>query len=74
MSTKKVGRPRIDSEMVRSRLPRETLDALDAFIASPTAAQHDIETRPEAVRYLLRDHLIGLGYIKLTPDDFTSAE
>lgn len=54
----------MDSERVDVRLPRETLDALDAFIASPTAAQHDIETRPEAVRYLLRDHLIGLNYLR----------
>lgn len=63
MSTKKIGRPPVDSEMVRSRLPRDILDALDAF----STDEPDSPSRPESVRRLLRDHLIGLGYIDLPP-------
>jgi len=46
---KRIGRPPVDSELVRSRLPREQLDALDAW----RAAQPDNPGRPEAIRRLL---------------------
>lgn len=43
------GRPPVDSEAVTLRLPRETLDAVDAFRKS----EPDLPTRPEAIRRLL---------------------
>lgn len=60
MSTKnpKRGRPPVDSELVRARMERDLVDALDAFATAENV------TRPEAVRILVRDHLIGLGHIK----------
>lgn len=58
------GRPRVDSEEVRARMPRDLVDAIDAFIDDFA----DIKSRPEAIRYLLRDHLTGLGYIELPPE------
>lgn len=53
MSTKKEGRgrPRVDSERVDVRLPRDMLDALDRFIAE----SHPSIKRPEAVRIALRE-------------------
>jgi hypothetical protein len=60
MGTKKsVGRPKVDSELVRARLPRAELDALDAFAGDET----DHPKRPEALRRIVRDHLVGLGYL-----------
>lgn len=42
------------------RLQPEPLDALDAFAAS----EKDAPSRPEAVRRILRDWLIGHGFMK----------
>jgi hypothetical protein len=50
--TAKVGRPRIDSEEVRARMPRELLDMIDAW----RAVQADKPARAEAVRRLLTNH------------------
>lgn len=41
------------------RLPRDLLDALDTFRRDTS----DLPNRPEAIRRLLRDHLIGLGLL-----------
>lgn len=62
-SVNKGGRPRVDSEPLTVRAPRDILDALDAF----SADEPDSPSRPESVRRLLRDHLVGLGYIDLPP-------
>lgn len=53
------GRPAIDSEEVRSRLPRDILDGLDAF----SDEQDDKPARSESVRRILRDWLVGHGYL-----------
>lgn len=45
----KKGRPPVDTEAVNVRLPRDTLTAIDAY----RRAQHDVPTRPEAIRRLL---------------------
>jgi hypothetical protein len=48
------GRPKVDSEMVRARIERPLLDALDAW----TAAQPEPRpSRPEAIRRLLAEAL-----------------
>lgn len=51
--TRKVGRPPVDTEEVRSRIPRELLDRLDAW----RHAQPDRPNRPEAIRRLLAERL-----------------
>jgi len=48
------GRPRVDSEMVRSRLDRSLLDALDAWIAAQPTPR---PSRPEAIRRLISEAL-----------------
>lgn len=48
--------------MVRSRLHRDLLDAIDAY-----AAEEGIE-RAEAVRRALRDWAIAHGYLEHPPD------
>lgn len=55
----KKGRPAADTEPVNLRLPRDLLDALDTFRRDTS----DLPNRPEAIRRLLRDHLIGLGLL-----------
>lgn len=55
--TRKVGRPKVDSEEVRARMPREQLDRIDAW----AAAQPDTPGRPEALRRLVDKALEGEG-------------
>lgn len=58
MSTKtKIGRPRVDSELVRSRLERRELDGLDLAGAQWGTA------RAETVRRILKDWLETRGYL-----------
>lgn len=65
MSTKsKMGRPKVDSELVRSRIERAELDALDSFAADNDANDDAPLGRPEAIRRIVRDWLIGHGYLK----------
>jgi len=45
----KVGRPKVDSEEVRARIPRAQLNAIDTW----RSAQIDKPTRAEAVRRLI---------------------
>ncbi|TFZ59476.1 CopG family transcriptional regulator [Methylorubrum sp. Q1] len=54
------GRPQVDSEVVRSRVHRPLLDALDAWARD----QADQPDRAETVRRLLADHLRAKGYLK----------
>ena len=58
-SKKSRGRPAVDSEQVNARISREMLDALDLFISE----ESDEPSRTEAVRRILRDWLIGRGYL-----------
>lgn len=55
----KRGRPSVDTEAVRARFPRLDLDGIDAFAAS----EPDRPTRQEAVRRIVRDWLVGHGYM-----------
>lgn len=45
-------------------MPRDLLDAVDRF----AVAQDDSPSRPEAIRRLLRDHLIGLSILPWSED------
>ena len=51
---RKLGRPRVDSEDVRVRLTRPALDTLDAWIAAQPEPR---PSRPEAIRFALREWL-----------------
>lgn len=48
-----MGRPRIDTEAVNLRLPREMLDAID----DRRRVEPDLPTRPEMIRRLLAEVL-----------------
>ncbi|WP_240497912.1 MULTISPECIES: ribbon-helix-helix protein, CopG family [Thioclava] len=49
MEKKKMGRPRVDTEAVTLRLPREMLQALD----DRRKLEDDLPSRPEMIRRLL---------------------
>ena len=53
------GRPEVDTEQVAVRMPRDLLDGIDAF----SAEEPDKPGRPEALRRIVRDWLIGHGYL-----------
>lgn len=55
----KKGRPPIDSEGFNVRLPRHLIDALEAY----RREQNAIPSRPEAIRAILTDWLIGHGHL-----------
>ena len=57
---KERGRPPVDSEQINSRLPRDLLNALDAFIEE----YHPGSGRAEAVRLALREWAEGRGYLR----------
>ena len=59
---KRRGRPPVDSEQVNVRLPRETLDSLDVWIAKQLDPK---PSRTEAIRIGLRDWLAGMGIMPL---------
>lgn len=63
MDTKKRkrGRPPVDSERICARIERLELNALDKFVAE----QADLPARPEALRRILKDWLIGHGYLDM---------
>jgi hypothetical protein len=54
----KGGRPAINATPITVRMPPDQLALLDKFILG----QQEPISRPEAIRLLLKDHLIGLGY------------
>lgn len=61
-STKSRGRPPTGKgQQIVTRLHDDLLSPLDAFIASET----DAPSRPEAIRRILRDWLIGHGYLPI---------
>lgn len=60
---KRMGRPPVDSEQLNLRIQRDALDGIDAF----AAAEHDQPNRTEAVRRIIRDWLIGHGYLENPP-------
>lgn len=62
MSSKNIrpGRPKVDSERVDVRLPRDLLDGIDRFASE----ESDNPGRAEAVRRIIRDWLIGHGYLQ----------
>jgi hypothetical protein len=47
---KKIGRPKVDSELLRARMERALIDRLDAWIASQPDPK---PSRPEAIRRLV---------------------
>lgn len=64
MSTKsKMGRPTVDSELLRSRVERPTIEALDAYASDNSANEDGPIGRPEAIRRILRDWLSDKGYL-----------
>lgn len=60
--TSKGGRPRVDSERIDARMERDLLDGIDAC-----ARNEGISSRPEAVRFIVRDWLVGHSYIENPP-------
>ncbi len=54
------GRPPKDSERVEVRIERDMINALDAYAGD----QDDEPKRPEAIRRILREWLVGHGYLK----------
>lgn len=61
---RKRGRPPVDSELLRARVERDMLDGIDRFIAD----EPDAPSRPEAIRRILKDWLIGHRYLPLDQD------
>lgn len=59
------GRPEVDSEEVRSRMTRDLLDGISKFASE----EPDTPARSEAVRRIVRDWLIGHGYLPLPPEE-----
>lgn len=62
VSKKSRGRPVVDTERVVARLPRDLLDGVDRFASE----ESDKPGRAEAVRRIMRDWLIGHGYLPTT--------
>ena len=55
-----MGRPPVDLEQVNLRIQRTELDGIDAFAQN----EPDKPQRTEAVRRIIRDWLLGHGYLK----------
>ena len=58
-----MGRPPVDSEQLNLRIQRDALNGIDAFASD----EPDKPNRTEAVRRIIRDWLIGHGYLENTP-------
>ncbi len=54
------GRPKVETEPVMVRLPLPLLAIIDEF----RRKQDGIPTRPAAIRLLLKDQLVSLGYVE----------
>jgi len=65
MSTKRTGRPKVDSERIDARFSRDLLDGIDRFASE----EPDTPARPEALRRIVRDWLIGHGMLPVEGDD-----
>ncbi|TMV03158.1 hypothetical protein FGI60_12150 [Brucella haematophila] len=59
MKQKKIGRPAVDTEAVNVRLPREVIEAVDAYRKN----EPDLPTRPEGIRRLVTVVLREKGYL-----------
>lgn len=59
------GRPAVDSERVDVRFQRRHLEAIDAFAVDAQVNPDAPIGRPEAIRRIVRDWLIGRGYLRL---------
>lgn len=68
MHAKKVGRgrPPVDTEQVAVRLPRDLLDVLDKVLA--TENEPKMLSRPDVIRWIVRDWATGSGLLELPPD------
>jgi Arc/MetJ-type ribon-helix-helix transcriptional regulator len=58
----KLGRPSVDTEAVTVRLPRDMLEAIEAY----RREQETIPSRPEAIRQMLSDWLASKGFMPKT--------
>jgi hypothetical protein len=63
LGKKSSGRPAVDSIQLNFRLKRDLLDGIDAYIAGDAGRP----ARTEAVRRIIRDWLLGHGYLDLPP-------
>ena len=65
-TTKKRGRPKTTGKglSINVRLHKDLLTALDRWVK----AQRDPPSRPEAIRYALKDWLVAQGIIPFTRD------
>lgn len=51
----KIGRPKVDTEPVNLRLPREMIEAIDDL----RRHENDLPTRPEMIRRVLAEWLLS---------------
>lgn len=61
---KRMGRPPVDSEQINVRLLRPLLDAIDK-----AQADFDKASRPETIRFILKEWLQSQGRIPLDSED-----
>lgn len=61
----KAGRPRAFTEPVKVRLPQDLLSGIDKY----SAEMLDAPGRAETVRRIVRDWLIGHGYLSMESGD-----
>ena len=59
-----MGRPAVDSELVRFRAERSMLEGIDRFANDKELHADGPLKRAEAVRRIIQDWLIGSGYIR----------
>lgn len=71
---KRMGRPPVDSELLRFRSEREIIDGIDTFASDSEMNRDAPISRPEALRRITRDWLIGHGYIPHEPEEGTRPE
>ena len=60
MKSERKPRPKETGTLIGVRLQSHPLSALDAYVAAQPEPR---PSRPEAIRFLLRDSLTGLGYL-----------
>lgn len=54
------GRPKVDTERICSRMERDLLSGIDAA----SGDEQDDPSRPEMLRRIVKDWLIGRGYLE----------
>lgn len=65
----KRGRPPVDSDQVGVRMSIDVFCAIDEFRADKTLNPDGPVGRPEAIRRIVRDWLIGHGYLPAGTDE-----